>query len=78
MSTNISLKIKQLIEYALDKKLISEEDRIYMTNSLMSALGVAEYIEPDEAVTIEPLEDILAALCDYAAEKGLLENVYRQ
>ena len=80
MSTNISLKIKQLIEYALDKKLISEEDRIYMTNSLLSALGVAEYIEPDEAVTVEPLEDILAALCDYAAEKGLLENnsvVYR-
>ena len=52
MSTNISLKIKQLIEYALDKKLISEEDRIYMTNSLLSALGVAEYIEPDEAVTV--------------------------
>ena len=80
MSTNISLKIKQLIEYALDNKLIAEEDRIYMTNSLMSALGVAEYIEPEEAVAVEPLEDILASLCDYAAEKGLLENnsvVYR-
>ena len=80
MSTNISLKIKKLVEYALDNKLIAEEDRIYMTNSLMSALGVAEYIEPDEEITPEPLEDILAALCDYAAEKGLLENnsvVYR-
>ena len=62
MSTNISLKIKKLIEYALDNKLIAEEDRIYMTNSLMSALGVAEYIEPEEAVTAEPLEDILASL----------------
>ena len=80
MSTNISLKIKKLIEYALDNKLIAEEDRIYMTNSLMSALGVAEYIEPEEEITSEPLEDILADLCDYAAEKGLLENnsvVYR-
>ena len=80
MSAHVSLKISKLIKYALDNKLIEEEDRIYMTNSLMSALGVAEYIEPDGEVTAEPLEDILASLCDYAADKGLLENnsvVYR-
>ena len=80
MSAHVSLKISKLIKYALDNKLIGEEDKIYMTNSLMSALGVAEYIEPDVEVTAEPLEDILASLCDYAAEKGLLENnsvVYR-
>ena len=80
MSTNISLKIKKLIGYAISNNLISEEDRIYMTNSIMSALGVAEYVEPEESVGGEMLEDILAELCDYAAEKGLLENnsvVYR-
>ena len=77
---NISTNIKQLIDYAVKAELICEEDRIYMTNSLMSALGVGEYIEPTEAVNEAPLEDILGALCDYAAENGLLENnsvVYR-
>ena len=79
MSINISARIKQLVEYALEKGLIAEEDRLYMTNSLMSALKVGEFVEPGE-VDKEPLEDILAALCDYAAENGQLENnsvVYR-
>ena len=77
---SISIKIKQLVDYAVAKKLITEEDRIYSTNLLLAALGEAEYIEPAEAVGEEPLEDILGALCDYAAEKGLLESnsvVYR-
>ena len=79
MSVNVSAKIKQLVEYAIDKELIAEEDRLYMTNSLMSALKVGEYVEPNE-VERAPLEEILASLCDYAAENGLLENnsvVYR-
>ena len=77
---NISVKIKQLVDYAVEKKLILEEDRIYSTNMLLAALGEAEYVEPSESVADEPLEDILGAVCDYAAEKGLLESnsvVYR-
>ncbi len=80
MTANISLKIKQLVNYATKTGLIAEEDRIYMTNSLMSALGVGEYIEPVEELSDKPLEEILADLCDYAAENGLLESnsvVYR-
>ena len=80
MSAKISISIKKLINYAVKAELICEEDRLYMTNSLMSALGVAEYIEPEEAVEDAPLEAILAELCDFAAENGLLENnsvVYR-
>ena len=79
MSVNISAKIKQLVDYAIGAELIMEEDRIYMTNSLMAALGVAEYVEP-EASEDASLEQILGELCDYAAENGLLENnsvVYR-
>ncbi len=79
MSVNISAKIKQLVDYAIDKELITQEDRLYMTNSLMSALKVGEYVEPNE-VEHTPLEEILASLCDYAAQNGLLENnsvVYR-
>ena len=77
---SISIKIKQLVDYAVAKKLITEEDRNYSTNLLLAALGEAEYVEPTEATPDEPLEDILGALCDYAAEKGLLESnsvVYR-
>jgi len=80
MSVNISAKIKQLVDYAIKRELIEEADRIYMTNSLMAALKVAEYNEPEECVEDAPLEDILGDLCDYAAENGLLENnsvVYR-
>lgn len=39
----ISLRIKQLVDYAVSRKLIGEEDRIYVTNSLLGILGVAEY-----------------------------------
>ena len=77
---NVSVKIKQLIDYALAKKLISEEDVNYSVNLILAALCEAEYIAPTEDVADEPLENILAALCDYAAEKGILESnsvVYR-
>ena len=70
----ISLRIKQLVDYAVSRKLIAEEDRIYVTNSLLGILGVAEYEEPEGAVAEEPLETILGAICDFAAEKGLIEE----
>ena len=70
----ISLRIKQLVDYAVSRKLIGEEDRIYVTNSLLGILGVAEYEEPEGAVAEEPLEVVLGAICDFAAEKGLIEE----
>ena len=79
MSVNVNLRIKQLTDYAVRKKLICEEDRAYVVNGLLSALGMQEYV--DEAYEGEPeLEEILADLCDYAGENGLLESnsvVYR-
>ena len=79
MMTDVTVSIRQLVDYALRKHLIEPEDRIYMTNSLLAALGLAEC--PDEPVEAEEsLEAILANLCDYAAENGLLESnsvVYR-
>ena len=76
---NISLRVKQLIDYALDNKLIEKEDVNYSVNSIMGILGVQEYIEPETADKA-PIEEILGALCDYAYENGLIENnsvVYR-
>ena len=34
----ISQRIKQLVNYGTEKSLISEEDRIYVTNLLLDAL----------------------------------------
>ncbi len=76
---NVSLRIKQLIDYALEKGLIETEDVNYSVNSLLGILNVPEYIKPEEAPKAE-LEEILAALCDYAFGAGLIENnsvVYR-
>ena len=69
---DVTVRIKQLILYALRNKLIGEEDRLYMTNSLLAALGLGEYEEPDAPEETE-LEVILRDLCDYAAAHGLLE-----
>ncbi|MBE6546569.1 MAG: UDP-glucose--hexose-1-phosphate uridylyltransferase [Ruminococcaceae bacterium] len=73
MSVPVYTRIRQLVAYALRHKLIGEEDRIYITNSLLSALKLSEYTE--EGSTEEaPLEEILSALCDYAVEQGLIET----
>ena len=80
MTANICANVKQLVDYAIRKKLIEETDRIYMTNRLMEALHLTDYTEEECVATDRPLEDILRDLCDYAAENGLLESnsvVYR-
>ena len=65
MSVNVNLRIKQLTDYAVRKKLICEEDRAYVVNGLLSALGLQEYTE--ETYEGEPaLEEILSDLCAYA------------
>ena len=79
MSVNLNLRIKQLTDYALRKKLICEEDRAYAVNCLLAALGENEFVDVENAPEA-PLEEILSDLCDYAAEKGLIESntvVYR-
>lgn len=78
--TDISYKVKQLVDYALSRELIEEYDERFAINSILSVLGVPEYVAPEVPVESAPLEEILAALCDYAAETGLIENnsvVYR-
>ena len=45
---NINFYIKALINYAVKNGLISEYDRVYMTNRLLEALGLDEYSEQGE------------------------------
>ncbi len=74
----INTLVKQLVNYGIDNALITEDDRIFITNSLLDALRLSDYNEPENVPQAE-LEDILKGLCDFAAEKGLIENsiVYR-
>ena len=71
---DVTVRIKQLITYALRHKLIGEEDWVYMTNCLLAALGLGEYEEPENTPEETELEVILSDLCDYAAAHGLLES----
>ena len=78
--TNICIALKELVDYAIACDLVPECDRTYATNCLMSVLHLSDYNDEGAVSTGRPLEEILCDLCDYAAEKGLIENnsvVYR-
>ncbi len=80
MSMDVSVRIHQLVEYAVRGKLIGEEDRRYMLNALLAALNLSECAPSELPDGEPPLEEILSDLCDYAAENGLIEAnsvVYR-
>ncbi|MBQ0125741.1 MAG: galactose-1-phosphate uridylyltransferase, partial [Clostridiales bacterium] len=65
-----SKRISQLVDYALEKNLIEESDVYYARNQLLGIMGESEYTETDAPKA--PLEEILGALCDIAAEKGII------
>lgn len=86
----IDYYIKQLIQYGLHCGLITKEDQIYTTNRILEVLKRDDFEENDQisqsTMQSQPsaspldLEEILAGICDYAVEAGLIEEnstVYR-
>ena len=71
--------IKKLAEYGLETGLIDKEDRVFVINRILEALGIDEYEEPVQEYSGVALEEVLKELTDYACEKGLCEDsiVYR-
>ena len=69
---NVNEYIASLVKYGIDRNLIEECDRIYITNRLLDALCLGVY-EPAEPADL-PLEEILRGLLDDAAERGIIEN----
>ena len=60
---DINLEIKKLVDYAINKNLIQERDRIYGTNKLLEVLGLDSFEEPVNYVyKDESVEDILGAI----------------
>ncbi len=70
--------IKALITYAAKNDLIEESDKVYCTNAVMFLLKKDEFDSSCKEAEGE-INDILDAVCDYAVEKGIIEDsiVYR-
>lgn len=73
-SIRIGEQISKLVSYGLAMGLISEDDRIYATNLLLDLMKEEEYIEPEGIEDTVDLQQVLAALLDCAADKGLIEH----
>ena len=65
--------IEDLLGYALRTGLIEECDRTWAVNSLLQAMGMDSWEEPQQ-VKDRSLEDILKELLDDAAARGVLQN----
>lgn len=65
--------VNALVAYGIEKGLIGKTDAVYCTNGIIALLGEAT-AEPDVPAADEPLNAILDSLCDFAAEKGIIEN----
>lgn len=65
--------IKALVSYAVNHKLIEESDKTYCTNSILYLLKKNDY-DSSCAEAQGKINEILDALCDYAAEKGIIED----
>ena len=65
--------INNLVEYGISKNLLTTEDRVYTVNKIIEALGLDEYEQPI-AVTNDNLPEILEQICDFAVEKGIIED----
>lgn len=67
-------EIERLINYALDKNLITQHDIIPSRNALMDLLEVKEPYEGNIDIKDINIYDILDSLLDYAYEKGILKE----
>lgn len=66
--------IKKLVQYGLERGLITQEDRTYAINQILDVLHLDEYEEPEQEYTDISLEETLKELLDFACEQGLIEN----
>ena len=81
---NIYESLHRLVNYAIRTGLIEECDRAYSLNRVAEILGLDEVEDCGVRLSIkaeeDELEEVLGTICDYAAEKGLIESntvVYR-
>lgn len=69
----INTYIAALAEYGLKTGLITADDRIFAVNSILAALGLDDYEEPENLPHME-LEEILKGLLDFACSKNIIPD----
>ena len=70
----INAAIKKLVTYGLNKGFFAESDKVFITNSILSALNLSDYEEPQEEYNEIDLESTLSEILDYAVLKGIIED----
>lgn len=66
--------IKKLVQYGIEKDLITQEDANYTINRLLEILDLDEYIEPEQNYENINLETTLMEILDYSVDKGLIDD----
>ena len=69
----INTYIAALAAYGLKTGLITADDRIFAINSILAALGLDDYEEPENIPDME-LEEILKGLLDFACSKNIIAD----
>ncbi|MBS1403550.1 MAG: UDP-glucose--hexose-1-phosphate uridylyltransferase [Oscillospiraceae bacterium] len=69
----INTYIAALAAYGLKTGLITADDRIFAINSILAALGLDDYEEPENIPDME-LEEILNGLLDFACSKNIIPD----
>ncbi len=72
---DINIEIKKLVDYAIDKGLLEERDRIYGRNKLLEVLGLDSYEEVKENLKkTDSVEDILGNINQWAVDNKLVDS----
>lgn len=71
---NINHEMNRLINFALKKNLINNDDIIYSTNMILGVLNLNEFEVREVDETLETPTPILENILDYACENNLIEN----
>ncbi len=65
----IEQSIQELIQYGIEKELITSEDEIFLRNQLMDLLQLSAWETPALPEVLPTIDEILDKLVSYAAEK---------
>lgn len=70
----IEQSIQELIQYGIEKELITSEDEIFLRNQLMDLLQLSAWETPALPEVLPTIDEILDKLVSYAAEKDIITN----
>lgn len=71
-AVDLSLEISRLVQYGQQQGLLAREDEAYTVNRVLALLGAGEFEKKEVAETLRYPAEPLERICDWAAERGLL------